>query len=502
MRRHRWMIVTAVILLIFVIKGSVEAAAGGKEGTGQSTAWLKLTIDGRPIADKPYLNKGTTMVPVAPIAAALGGKVEDAIDKTKVQWGDMAVILASGTKEATINGGEVLLPEVPVKLNGKLYLPFKAIVNVFGINAGYKPNEKTVELTTKNKKAIIYGYAVDKYGQPVTRGEIYLSSFSPKLVGYELRFWNGFYRIEVEEGTYSARLKINDYTFNLPDINVQIRNNDRVFVHLAQPKPNLMINVHYEDGQPVEYGSLVLRLNGREAKIEIDQGKAEYKVSEKGQLFIDEISVNNSNYNEWDVYELYDVDPNERNKAVDVVVHRPNVRLQAKNNGKLQNGAMELQYPQLAMQFSPLYNLWEGEIVLYLPIGTYHWVNFTSYSNGQKFKIDKAITITDENVNTATVIVWEMPDSFISGNVQFMKGSSAIAISDIDELVFSTVADFSVPPVASVSIEPDGSYDAYLPDGNYYVFYRSIGKMLQIISDMFVVADGKAASPNFVIKID
>jgi len=501
MKLQRTFIGAAVLLLVLLFEGSMQAAPKGNNSTNAITP-VKLVIDDRLSSDMAYVMNGASYVPVAPIAAALGGKVVNTNGKTNVQWGKTIVTLTSGSKKVTINGDIVPLPQVATTIKGKLYLPFKAVSGVFGINAVYHAADKKMIIKTSHKEAILYGYAVDKTGQPVQQGYITFTSQAEPPIEYIGTITNGYYRIDVQEGTYSATvLQKNNAPYrrtNLSGYTVSVNNKDRVFLGVSQPQPDLTINVRDENGEPVESGTLVMLTSAGEERATIDKGQADFSVEEKGQIFFNRIEIDHANNNEqWDVYAVYEADPEVGNAIVDVIVHPVNVRLQINRNGVLftKGGSITLTDPQLNRSFD--YKPVNGEVALYLPQGLYTWNDYY-WGNDERVlfvQISKKLEVTD--VKVPMTIVQDIVGSEVhgvlqSGSGELMKGGT---------LWFSLSSDPSQNNVGLAMVDfSNGKYGVILPDGTYTVTYAGGGSSDKYaVTNSYVVMNGKAVTPNLVV---
>ncbi|GMK39914.1 hypothetical protein PCCS19_29690 [Paenibacillus sp. CCS19] len=444
---------------------------------------------------------GTSYVPVAPIAAALGGKAANANGKTNVQWGGTIVTLTSGSKKATINGDPVPLTQAATTIKGKLCIPFKSVSGIFGINAVYHAADKKITIATSHKEAILFGYAVDKNGQPVQQGFITFRSQEESPTEYIATIANGYYRIDVPEGTYSATvLQKNNAPYRstkLSGYTVTVKNKDRVFLGVSQPQPDLTINVHYEDGKPVESGTLVMLTSSGEERAAIDKGQADFSVEEKGQIFFNRIEVDHANNEQWDVYMVYEADPEAGNALIDVIVHPVNVRLQINRNGVLfkQGGSIMLTDPQLNRSFD--YKPVNGEVALYLPRGSYTWNDYY-WGNDERIlfvQISKKFEVTD--VKVPMTVVQDIAGSEVQGVLQSSSGEPMKG----GTLWFSLSSDPSQTNVGLAMVDfSNGKYGVILPDGTYTVTYSGGSSSQRYsITDSYVVTNGKAVSPNLVL---
>ncbi|MBD3920259.1 copper amine oxidase N-terminal domain-containing protein [Paenibacillus sp. PR3] len=493
---------TVILLLALLLgfEGSTQAAVKSSNGNNATTA-LKLVIDDRISSETAYVMNGTSYVPVAPIAAAIGGKVVNANGKTNVQWGGTIVTLTSGSKKATINGEPVPLPQVAATIKGRLYIPLKAVSGMFGINAVYHAADKRMILTTSHNEAIIYGYSVDKNGRPVQQGFITFRSLGASPISYTASVTNGYYRVDVPEGTYSATVlhknNVPARTTDLSGYTVTVKNKDRVFLGVSQPQPDLTINVHYEDGKPVESGTLVMMTSGGEERATIDKGQADFSVEEKGQIFFNRIEIDHANNEQWDVYAFYDADPERLNAVVDVIVHRANVRLQVNQNGVLKNvdGSIMIGDSQLMGRFYD-YKLVNGEAAVYLPQGSYQWTEYWTGNDSFLYvNPRKQFEVTDDKV--PMTVVTDIIGSKVQGVLQSSEGSPMKG----GTLYFSLSSDPSQGTVGLAMVDfSNGKYAVILPDGTYSVAYAGGSSSDKyIVTDSFVVTNGKAVISNLVV---
>lgn len=503
MKLKRSFIGTVVLLaaMLFVFAGSTQAEAKGNNGSSATTA-VKLVVDDRLSSEMSYVMNGTSYVPVAPIAAAIGGTVENAKGKTNVQWGDTTITLTSGSKKVTINGDVILLPQAATTIKGKLYMPFKAVSGVFGINAVYHAADKKMILTTAHKEAIIYGYAVDKNGQPVQQGFITFRSQEEPPIEYIATITNGYYRIDVPEGAYSATVlqknNVPARTTKLSGYMVTVKNKDRVFLGVSQPQPDLTINVHYEDGKLVESGSLVIYTSSSVEQVVVYKGQADFSIENKGQILFDRITIDHANNEQWDVYAVYDADPEREHAVVDVTLHPVNVRLQVKQNGdplKLE-GSIMLSDPSLTENSLCDYKLVNGEAAMYLPQGSYEWIDYWTYNDaGLHVQVSKKFEVAD--VKTPMTVAVDIVGNKVQGVVQSSEGVPLKG----GILFFSLSSDPSHAHVGLATVDfINGKYSVILPDGTYSVTYSSGDSSHEdSFIDSYVVTNGKAVSPIIVI---
>lgn len=97
---------------------------------------------------KPYIEKGTTMVPMRAIFEALGANVDydKYTKKITAQKGDTVIELAAGSNSAVINGKLHTLSVLVANRNGSTMIPLRFVSEALGADVGWNADTKTVTI--------------------------------------------------------------------------------------------------------------------------------------------------------------------------------------------------------------------------------------------------------------------------------------------------------------------------------------------------------------------
>lgn len=99
----------------------------------------------------PYIENGTTMIPVRGVLEQLGAVVtyDDATREVRAVEGDVEVVLPVGSDEGSINGEAHVLINPPVNLDGRVHIPIRFVSEAFGAEVGWDYDQYLVTIDTK-----------------------------------------------------------------------------------------------------------------------------------------------------------------------------------------------------------------------------------------------------------------------------------------------------------------------------------------------------------------
>ncbi len=100
----------------------------------------------------PYIDSGTTMVPLRGVFEALGAEIEWINETSTVvaRRGDTTIILNVGKSWATINGSPNEMLKAPVNKNGRVYVPLRFISEALNSNVAWNQQSYTVIINSSN----------------------------------------------------------------------------------------------------------------------------------------------------------------------------------------------------------------------------------------------------------------------------------------------------------------------------------------------------------------
>ncbi|XEC95427.1 stalk domain-containing protein [Paenibacillus tarimensis] len=151
------------IMCVFLVFAMLPLhSAYAQEGTKTE---IKLTpgnpivhINGEPVeVEPPYLESGTTMVPLKIITKAFGAKLK--LEKNKIitlTYGSKTVVVTIGSKAVKVNGKGMALTAAPKIVNNVTMVPLRVISQAFGakLNISAQTKEITIEGTNAEQTPV------------------------------------------------------------------------------------------------------------------------------------------------------------------------------------------------------------------------------------------------------------------------------------------------------------------------------------------------------------
>ncbi|GAB6991372.1 copper amine oxidase N-terminal domain-containing protein [Paenibacillus pini] len=154
----------AVLIAAVIMASSALPVWAADRGADKLVIQLKTgsaiaVINGQEqrIAAKPYMEKGTTMVPLGVFNKAFGSEVR--LEKTnviKVMYGPHTVSLTIGSTVAWVDGHKIILDTAPTMASGTLMVPLRVVAKGIGatINSG-KANEINISLVPTDNDVVV-----------------------------------------------------------------------------------------------------------------------------------------------------------------------------------------------------------------------------------------------------------------------------------------------------------------------------------------------------------
>ena len=131
-------------------------------GTTAMAADINVTVDGKAVQwtdAKPFIKDGRTLVPLRPIANALGLTVAWNAEAQQAGFGDgeTTVVFQLNSKAYGVFVGddftEVKMDTAAISEGGRTYAPAKYLAQAFGYNVGWDQATQTVKITSGNAPA-------------------------------------------------------------------------------------------------------------------------------------------------------------------------------------------------------------------------------------------------------------------------------------------------------------------------------------------------------------
>jgi hypothetical protein len=126
--------------------------------TSQKSLYVVLTIGStgmevngvvRKMDAAPFIKDGRTLLPIRALIEALGGSVQwnPAMKTATVMLGSRTVALTIGSKTALVNGKPVSLDVAPMIVEGRTFLPLRAVAENLGLDLAWEPVSQTISFT-------------------------------------------------------------------------------------------------------------------------------------------------------------------------------------------------------------------------------------------------------------------------------------------------------------------------------------------------------------------
>lgn len=147
------------LLILLLIPGWAAAASSTQEDA------VNLMIGGQAVAPDvpPVIKDGRTLVPVRVIAEGLGAKVDwnEAKRTAVITKGGQQLTLTLDSRQALVNGKQVMLDTAPVISRQRMLLPFRFVGESLGITVGWDNRSRTV-IANETPEATLNGQTAPK----------------------------------------------------------------------------------------------------------------------------------------------------------------------------------------------------------------------------------------------------------------------------------------------------------------------------------------------------
>ncbi|MCD8157909.1 MAG: copper amine oxidase N-terminal domain-containing protein [Clostridiales bacterium] len=130
--------------------GTVYSLIHNSVSENTTDSGISVYINGNLIsfAQAPYIENGTTMVPMRAIFEELGAEV-DYNGETKTITavkGEKTIILTVGSKDAYVNGSVFTLQNSPVILEGTTMIPLRFVAEALDTEINWNESTKTIDI--------------------------------------------------------------------------------------------------------------------------------------------------------------------------------------------------------------------------------------------------------------------------------------------------------------------------------------------------------------------
>ena len=136
---------------------------------------VKIKVNGEFLSDaQAILKDGSTLLPVRSVSTALGGEVvwDNDTKTASIEKDGTAVAITIGEKEISINGKTKEISTPAQIVNGRTYVPLRALGEALECDINWVNATKTVEIEQVDPSEYKVWYEVDDHGRLFLRSNI------------------------------------------------------------------------------------------------------------------------------------------------------------------------------------------------------------------------------------------------------------------------------------------------------------------------------------------
>jgi hypothetical protein len=435
-------------------------------------------------------------VPLQSVVQAARGNLKIAGQNAVIKLEGLTIEITANQTEAKANGERIVLPSAPEKKIGRWYIPIQLLEAWFGLHVTkIEEPHPVISINTVRGPAAVYGYAADRNGNPVTEGWISFCTSDHLCMAYQVE--EGLFRAALELGTVYTQVKLSAYQNNSPiwkDVvettEIKLSKSDYLFRRYMQPASNVTFQVQYEDGKPVNGGTIEIN-NGRDSSpYRINNGDVLYSISGKAKLRVTYFKEDGESTGTQGNFGTFNVDPANGPITLKVIIHKPNVSLRVNAPEGMTDSLTFFMFnediipmpnPNEIPLADRIYifhgNGWNLDVNL--PDGEYTW-SYSLMKDGGSYSPDQRIIVRGGRA-TESVYVDDLPATTVEGQIKASDGSMVSG----GHLSFYKVG--SLRSTATCSISSTGTYSIRLKDGEYIVKVQD-----KDFAEHIIVSNGKA----------
>ena len=136
---------------------------------------VQINVNGNFLSDaQAVLKDGSTLLPVRSVSTALGGEVvwDSATKTASIDKDGTQVTITIGAKQIFVNGNPETISTPAQIINGRTYVPLRALGEALNCNIAWVNETKTVEITQVDPAEYKVWYEVDDMGRLVLNTNI------------------------------------------------------------------------------------------------------------------------------------------------------------------------------------------------------------------------------------------------------------------------------------------------------------------------------------------
>ena len=164
---------------------------------------VKIKVNGEFLSDaQAILKDGSTLLPVRSVSTALGGEVvwDNATKTVSIDKDGTAVAITIGKKEITVNDKKQAISTPAQIVNGRTYVPLRALGEALECDINWVNATKTVEIEQVDPSEYKAWYEVDDEGKLYIKTNINSNKWNGYGIASRIIFKNGSYSWDTQGG--------------------------------------------------------------------------------------------------------------------------------------------------------------------------------------------------------------------------------------------------------------------------------------------------------------
>ncbi|TVY05663.1 copper amine oxidase N-terminal domain-containing protein [Paenibacillus cremeus] len=254
----------ASIALSTMIISSVGVLPAGAEESKNIN--IRLQIDNEEMqmndskikVEKPFLDNGSTLVPLRVITTAFGATIKwnDQTQSVELAYGNQVIVLKIGSTEGTLNGKKIDIPVAPQLKNGTTMVPLRFISETFGAKVEFDASTQSITITGGVKLADTKdgGSNIDEDAGKTFIGDSYLQwsmKYPTGLIKSNQSFRDSSITFKDAKNEYALYIGISDLDSKL--------SNDALIKEITDDVSGTIISKTYVSNAKYPYASVVTK---------------------------------------------------------------------------------------------------------------------------------------------------------------------------------------------------------------------------------------------------
>ena len=165
---------------------------------------VKIKVNDEFLSDaQAILKDGSTLLPVRSVSTALGGEVvwDNATKTVSIDKDGTAVAITISKKEITVNGKKQAISTSAQIVNGRTYVPLRALGEALECDITWVNETKTVEISQMDPSEYKAWYEVDDEGKLYIKTNINSNKWNGYSIARRIIFKNGSHSWDTQSGS-------------------------------------------------------------------------------------------------------------------------------------------------------------------------------------------------------------------------------------------------------------------------------------------------------------